>query len=90
MQNVMSALPPKADMCGALCDVRFVPIADIGYRSRKCLSTSRLARLAKREADLLSLRWLLKILSRGRNFRAKTATVARSYTWQSDFKSAAI
>ena len=26
----MSALPPKADMCGALGDVRFVPIADIG------------------------------------------------------------
>ena len=29
VQNVMSALPPKADMCGALADVRFVPIADI-------------------------------------------------------------
>ena len=25
----MSALPPKADMCGALADVRYVPIADI-------------------------------------------------------------
>ena len=25
----MSALPPKADMCGALAHVRFVPIADI-------------------------------------------------------------
>ena len=25
----MSALPPKADMCSALGDVRFVPIADI-------------------------------------------------------------
>jgi len=25
----MSALPPKADMCGAKRDVRFVPIADI-------------------------------------------------------------
>ena len=25
----MSALPPKADMCGATSDVRFVPIADI-------------------------------------------------------------
>ena len=29
MQNVMSALPPKADMCGANTNVRFVPIADI-------------------------------------------------------------
>ena len=28
-QNAMSALPPKADMCGATRDVRFVPIADI-------------------------------------------------------------
>jgi hypothetical protein len=25
----MSALPPKADMCGAARDVRFGPIADI-------------------------------------------------------------
>ena len=29
VQYVMSALPPKADMCGATRDVRFVPIADI-------------------------------------------------------------
>ena len=29
VQNVMSALPPKADMCGATRDVRFVPIADM-------------------------------------------------------------
>ena len=34
----MSALPPKVDMCSALCDVRFVPTADIsqvsvGHRS---------------------------------------------------------
>ena len=28
-QRRMSALPPKADMCGALAHVRFVPIADI-------------------------------------------------------------
>jgi hypothetical protein len=26
----MSALPPKADMCGATRDVRFVPEADMG------------------------------------------------------------
>ena len=31
-QKVMSAVTPKADMCGALGDVRFVPIADIGDR----------------------------------------------------------
>ena len=29
LQNVMSAYPQKADMCGALAYVRFVPIADI-------------------------------------------------------------
>jgi hypothetical protein len=29
MQNVMSALPPKADMCSATRCVRFVPIADV-------------------------------------------------------------
>ena len=28
-QKVMSALPPKADMCGALARVCFVPKADI-------------------------------------------------------------
>jgi hypothetical protein len=27
--RMMSALPPKADMCGALAHVRFVPKADI-------------------------------------------------------------
>ena len=29
----MSALPPKADMCGALVHVRLVPIADIAVVS---------------------------------------------------------
>ena len=29
VQNVMSALPPIADMCSARVHVRFVPIADI-------------------------------------------------------------
>jgi hypothetical protein len=28
-QTVMSALPPKADMCGAVGDVRFGPKADM-------------------------------------------------------------
>jgi len=32
-QTVMSALPPKADMCGATRDVRFGPKADIGLTS---------------------------------------------------------
>ena len=34
VQNGMSALPPKADMCSANSDVRFVPIADISIASR--------------------------------------------------------
>ena len=29
LQNVMSALPPEADMCSAPAHVCFVPIADI-------------------------------------------------------------
>ena len=55
MQKVMSALTPKADMCGATRYVRFVPIADIGHsfdylvgagehRCRNCES-QRLSRL---------------------------------------------
>ena len=34
VQKGMSALPPKADMCGATRDVRFGPIADIGSLNR--------------------------------------------------------
>jgi hypothetical protein len=33
VQTVMSALTPKADMCGATRHVRYVPIADIGFNS---------------------------------------------------------
>jgi hypothetical protein len=36
----MSALPPRADMCGATTDVRFVPKADILLaRRQQALST---------------------------------------------------
>jgi hypothetical protein len=37
----MSALPPKADMCGAARDVCFGPIADIGDSVAKLLYTCR-------------------------------------------------
>jgi len=39
----MSALPPKADMCGAKLNVRFGPQADIGfaYRLRFLLAMGR-------------------------------------------------
>ena len=39
---VMSALPPKADMCGALAYVRFGPIADI----REAICAKKKDRLA--------------------------------------------
>ena len=39
-QMVMSALPPKADMCGALVHVCFGPIADIGWHLRKVWASS--------------------------------------------------
>ena len=35
VQNVMSALPPIADMCSALADVRFVPEADTHRRKSR-------------------------------------------------------
>jgi hypothetical protein len=42
----MSALPPKADMCGATRDVRFGPIADVDRRKsvrvRALLSVRRI------------------------------------------------
>ena len=34
VQNGMSALPPKADMCGVTSDVCFGPIADIDQAIR--------------------------------------------------------
>jgi hypothetical protein len=37
VQTGMSALPPKADMSGTTCDVRFVPIADIPPFKRRPL-----------------------------------------------------
>jgi hypothetical protein len=39
--RVMSALPPKADMDSAACDVRFVPKADIGVSFNDFIGTGR-------------------------------------------------
>ena len=36
-QKVMSALPPKADICSALARVRFVPIADSCSAAKRIL-----------------------------------------------------
>ena len=41
--RALSAVPPKADMCSALADVRFVPIADIDHSmitSTRCRNLS--------------------------------------------------
>jgi hypothetical protein len=38
----MSALPPKADICGAVADVRFGPIADIGPPQRNTATRGRI------------------------------------------------
>src|SRR5262249_50226820 len=42
LQKVMSALPPKADMCGATRNVRFGPKADIARRSKRHLFDHRI------------------------------------------------
>src|SRR5260221_2211732 len=59
-----SALPPKADMCGATRDVRFVPIADFGElvgtnrktASRRSLRDLFFGRHAASAADFFFLR----------------------------------
>jgi quercetin dioxygenase-like cupin family protein len=59
----MSALPPKADMCGATRDVRFGPIADTGGRqcySRADLILTLKEAKKKRNVAKSSLRQLLK------------------------------
>src|SRR5262245_40491999 len=40
MQYAMSALPPKADMCGAVADVRFGPITDSCTAAKKSVRAS--------------------------------------------------
>ena len=51
MRKAMSALHPKADMCGAQAHVRFVPIADIGAHR----SLRRFTSLGHAEASDCSL-----------------------------------
>jgi hypothetical protein len=56
-KHIMSALPPKADMCGAARDVRFGPIADI--------SLAHVFRPAD-HSSLLANRWLAARTESGR------------------------
>ena len=46
--SAKSHIPPKADMCGATTDVRFVPTADIGQLSRGAVPANALAPLFRR------------------------------------------
>ena len=47
-QKLMSALPPKADMCGALAPVRFVLIADISFAATRLHRGSNISYFLKR------------------------------------------
>ena len=49
----MSALPPKADMCGALTRVRFVPIANIGIKTTREWQRIKLQILGNSESNPL-------------------------------------
>ena len=63
MQNVMSALPPIADMCSALGHVRFVPIADMVDCLRVVLIPN---------TYITSARWAFAIARVDSNFGFKT------------------
>src|SRR5262249_45675321 len=56
-QKGMSALPPRADMCGAARDVRFGPIADITGRLYQIMRRVQRARQFLREASRNRLAW---------------------------------
>ena len=47
----MSALPPKADMCGALAYVRFGPIADIASAWLTAAMTDKDKRMAEKHEN---------------------------------------
>ena len=52
-QKAMSALPPKADMCGATRYVRFVPIADMSASQRHIrLTRKRMAAVMRVSATV--------------------------------------
>ena len=52
-QKVMSALPPKADMCGATRDVRFVPTADIGIQCAAAKVLRRTSAMVSATSDAI-------------------------------------
>ena len=56
LQNVMSALPPKADMCGAITNVCFVPISLKKSAANRSSSSRQADSAVNCRADLLSCR----------------------------------
>jgi hypothetical protein len=54
----MSALPPKADMCGATTDVRYGPIADIARRSDTVIGAALIV-VAGRHLQGVALRFVV-------------------------------
>ena len=53
VQNAMSALPPKADMCGAKSNVRFVPIADMHRSKHVSIRSTSFSAVGKVRLDRL-------------------------------------
>jgi hypothetical protein len=56
VQQVMSALPPKADMCSARAHVRFVPIGDIAHAWFEMKEAANRGGLAKLKVITPSIR----------------------------------
>src|SRR5215475_9355776 len=56
-QDVMSALPPEADMCSALAHVCFGPIADIASCCQRLQMQVNLCGIQARSARSLCLGW---------------------------------
>src|SRR5262245_48544078 len=85
-QTLMSALPPKADMCGATRDVRFGPIADIAVSFNYVVGNSHYARrngnakclIDKRGRDAKLIDWLDEITV---DFRWLLSPTSGEYPW---------
>jgi hypothetical protein len=64
VQKVMSALPPKADMCGANTDVRFGPKADIRSAKRHVRHKGRPIRSPRRRVEETPLKLSVQVPAR--------------------------
>ena len=85
----MSALPPKADMCGATSDVRFVPIADISdvellkqkdrHASRGEEPMAKMMKTAERALHKRTNKMLASATKRYKKFMRQAAKAASDY-----------